>query len=487
MKKYQLIGRRKALSSQSSKEIRYPAAHLHSLPFEILLEVLQHLTDDINNLLSMALVCHKFNSIINKAFLYNTVTLNGSRKFSKFAISHIPTVRSLAKKFSSQVEASSKVNLIQTLILINPPTKETQQSKTKIAGTYDIESMSRRGQDTEYDSYVTSLTNFCKESYSLKNLILSELPPQFAFPIDSDEGSSNSSGSNGGLFSSWKREKPKRTLSTLVLKAQSGWSMPFKYSHISTIISVYDQINELILQNFIVDEGRLSSYQTTQNIEIETLTLKSCAYTNRPTKRVPSFIFKNVNHLKLLNVSSVKDLSVIDFVKSNNNLNKLTIDFNSSVFYESTPNFERAFNFTRFNSFFKLLCSGSGSYSNLNEIELVNFSLWDEHGHRHNIDEVSKDSDQDDWVAPSTDTFETLLSYLSNIPSLRIMLKDRTMETSCIKCGAIQSPGILETLGYCSWERLLSPVIKANEKCKIRLLSFSGNVLFVRDTTAPIK
>lgn len=476
------------------QDISYKAAHLHSLPYEILVEIFQYLHDDLKSLLLLSLTCSKFNSIVNKNLMYREVRLNGVRNFRRFTSVHIPMM-TLSKRFSlssqllqsqqQQLNPSSKINLIYELEVSNPPTKAAGNVKTTIAGSYNIEGItgSNHSKDTDHKDYVNSLVNILRESYSLKILVISEISPLFSFPESHHHELSPSSGNS--FFLSWKhRNPPKRSLDKLVLKSQSGWSIPFKYSHISSLFEVYDTIEELVLYNFVIDESKLQAPVTTKKpIIINKLTLLSCTFllpTNRTTKRKPCDIFLHISHLQLYNISSGKDLSVIDFIKTNNMLSKITIDFTSPVFYGSSA----TFNFARYNLFFKLLCSGSGAYSNLKELEFINFTLLDSHGHLHQVEKAdNNDSDQerDDWVEPPSDTFESLLRFLLSIPLLTITLKERPEgPMTCVNCGTTKEVSRPKR-SYCDWLTILKPLVKQNEKCNVKILGHKGNVLFKKE------
>lgn len=358
-----------------------------------------------------------------------------------------------------------------------PPAKQSGNTTMKIAGSYNVE-ISRRDQHDEYIEYTTTLLNIFRESYSLKHVIISEISPQFEFPnphsIPEEKPYTLS------LFSKAK-SPPTRILTSLTLKAQSGWSIPFKFNHLSAILNVYGAIDELILHNFIIDELKLSNTQSKLSIPmvINKLTLNSCTFildkNSRTGKRNPSVIFQAVSELKLLNISSGKDLSVIDFIKLNKILRKITIDFGSPVFYDSSS----TFNFARYNLFFKLLCSGQGAYSNIKELSFINFSLLDNYGHTHHME--TKEEESDDWVAPATDTFETLLSYVSTIPKLTITLVDRPEgPMKCVNCGTTKDKPRKKNR-YSDWVLLLRPLLRANKNCMVEVLNHRDKLLFRRE------
>lgn len=481
MKKYQLIGRKKAIT-KSKGSVNYSTAHLCSLPVEILMEIFNCFENDLKTLLKLSLVCNKFHLIINKNFLYNNIIITTPRKFSKFSQTHLPSGSySITRRFGHN-EPSNNVNLVRSVHFINPPTRNSTNRKTKIAGTYDVESVQSTDEEASFDDYIHSFTSLLKEAYGLKTITISEISPEFSFPHDIPCDTSS-------VFSSFKSKRPPRTLGKLVLKVQSGWSRPFRTSHVSSLFNVYGAIDELALYNFVLDDLKLPSNSSKVG-GINKLTLFSCIYSNSLSKKMPSQrkrcpdILTEVTELRLLNILSGGDLSVIDVIKQNGKLSKLTLDLDSQVFYLMIKNssIEKQFNFARYNLFFKLLCSGQGSYANLTELELINFDLFDSFRHKHKTKE--EDEDNDDWIAPLTDTFETLLTYLSTIQNLTIVLKEKPKKVrTCIKCGFTKSEQPdkkIHSLNNKEWSILLNPLLSENEDCTVKLFDHRGNRVFVR-------
>lgn len=485
MKRYQLIGRKKQLTPKRT-DIHYPVAHLHLLPYEILVYIFECIgASDTKTLLLVSLTCTKFNSIVNKAVLYHQVKLLGVRSFDKFVAAHIPTINILTRRFLLGLEQvtdpSTKINLIRSLELSNPPVRESENTKTRIAGTYDVEFETRSGRKTEYQEYVTALINILRDSYSLDAIVLSEISPSFAFPdLPVAGGSTAGSLELSSLLLKWRtRPRPQRLLASLTLKPQSGWSIPFRLLLISSFLVVYDSINELVLHNFVIDEAKLQLQSApSKPIVIDRLTLYSCTFVPSTVrsagKRKPYSAFQSVSWLTLHHITAEKDLSVIDFIKANLGLRKISIDFASPIFYH--PN--KLFRFERYNLFFKLLASGHGAYATLKELEFLNFSLLDSYGHLHHIDKSAAQEERDDWVEPPADTFESLLSNVAAIPKLTIVLKSRP-ETfvTCVNCGITkESQKRSKTLH--EWRVLLKPLILANDMCNIEVLAHNHKTLF---------
>ncbi|CUM45531.1 uncharacterized protein AC631_04706 [Debaryomyces fabryi] len=481
MKKYQLIGRKRVFT-KSKPNVNYPTAHLCSLPVEILFEIFNCFEDDLKVLLNLSLVCNKFHTIINKNFLYNNIIITTPRSFSKFSQTHLPsTSHSITRRFGHN-EPSNNINLVKTVHFRNPPTSYSSNRTTKIAGTYDVESVRSRDEQVSFDEYIHSFTSLLKEAYGLKTIAISEISPEFSFPNDIPFNSSS-------VFSSFKSKRPSRILGKLILKAQSGWSIPFRISHISTLFNVYDTIDEVVLHNFVVDDLKLAS-NSSKIGGINRLTLISSIYSNSLSKKVPNQrkkcpeIFLDVTELRLLNILSGSDLSVIDVIKQNGKLSKLTLDLDSQIFYlmAKNSNMEKQFNFARYNLFFKLLCSGQGSYANLTELELINFDLFGAFRHKHKVKEEEEEGD--DWIAPLTDTFENLLVNLSTIQNLTIVLKQSPKKVrTCTKCGFTESEQPdkkILLLNNREWAILLQPLLSENEDCTVNIFDHKGNRIFVR-------
>lgn len=487
------MGSKKVLRTRRA-DVNYPTFHICSLPYEILLKIFLYVEDSTQALLSLCITCTKFNNIINKNFLYRSVTFKSAHQFEKFSQYHLPSSKSsLAKKLKLS-EPSSKVNYIQAVHIINPPAKDASTFKTSIAGSYDVESVETRGQIVTYSSFVTALQTLLEETYGLKTLKLSEISPQFSLPDEIDNGDS-------GYFQLLKRTKAKRTLQRLIFQGQSGWSIPFKTSHIISLINVFDTIGDLTLNNFVINDSKLLSISVTKCISINKLTLNSCIYleqtfnrTSPNKKRLCSPLFANTTILQLQNVLTKQDLSLIDFVKLNGKLQTLILDANSRIFYDyNMETNDKSFNFMKYNNFFKLVCSGQGGYSSLKELVLLDFDLFDCDGHIHHIRENTEEEESDDWIETPTDRFQKFLSYLSQIQNLKIILKEKeSLIHTCIRCGIqfqlesdvdpLENSGAktIITLKDTEWNILLRPLLTGNEKCNVVILDHNLQVIFSR-------
>jgi hypothetical protein len=340
-----------------------------------------------------------------------------------------------------------------------------------------VESVKQRNASLDYDEFITFFLGLLHEGFGIKTITLSEIPPQFAFPDIAIK-------KDGFL-----RRKVSRTLENLILSSQTGWSIPFRFQHISSILTVFDWINELTLKNFIIDEDKLVSPTPLLQklIVIEKLTLISCKFISL-TKRLHSKdkssyyceLFEHVSHLQLIKLTSGNDLSIIDFVKNKNKqLKELTIDLDSSLFFDFSGEQIRFFNFSKFNAFFKLVCSGN-SYSSLTTLNLINFDLFDQHGHIRNVDQTPVD----DWV--NHESLEKFLTNLNSIPNLTIVLKNPLLSLQvCKKCGFVDDNNSNNskeetTSGAINdWNELLNPLLKS-EALKLRVLNHTYNEVFTR-------
>ncbi|KAK6201559.1 uncharacterized protein RJT21DRAFT_35879 [Scheffersomyces amazonensis] len=482
MKRYQLIGRKKSIDKSrfQSIPIEYPPYHICSLPYEILLDIFA--LQDTQTLLKLSLVCKRFKTIIDKTYLYNKLTFKSSRIFKKFAHEHLLIDN----------HTSSQINFIKEIEFINPLIKENTKFEITIAGSYKIDAESSLNPTWNFDEYISCFSNLLNNSYGLKVLTISQIAPEFAFPI---ENSLIPSTSFSSIFNKKKIIKNNhRHIEKVELKTQSGWSIPFKLSHISLILSNFDAINELCLTSFIIDDFKLLSLSSTNKYSsnINKLTLNSCLYANTYKRKVPnkklvsSFIFDNVQILELNNVLSGNDLSIIDFIKLNNKLSTLILDLSSSIFYSKEYS-KHIFNYSKYNKFFKLLCSGHGGYSSLKNLVLRNFDLVEcfDHSNAHKND----DNDQDVWENP-TDNLETLLKYLGCIENVTIVLSKecsvRTVKT-CVKCGFTMSTTndlTVEGLDRVGWTKLLDPLLISNDsKCTVTILNYKLQSLFNRNPT----
>lgn len=445
---------------------------LHNLPLEILLAIFDLYVSDPKTLLRLALTCQKFNSIINKHYLYKDVVIGSVASFSKFSICHLPLFTSSIAKKLKLTDPSTKINYIQTFRSIDPPTKDSVNHNIRVAGLYSVENVHNRS-SSSYQEYIECFLTLLHESYGIKTICISEISPSSTFPTEAI--TSPPSQSSSLLF--WKKEKPRKVLDKLVLKTQSGWSIPFKLSHISLFVNHFSTINELELHNFIIDDYKLTvSFPTlTKSISIKKLSLNSCIYAN--TLRKLNYdkkicpLFSDTTSLELNSILTRSDLLVIDFIKQNRKLTQLVIDFSSSIFYDNDSKFD----FARFNSFFKLICSGSQGYSTLCDMTFIKFDLFQYFGHQH---------EQKTTVASETDTLECLLTYLGQLKNLTIVLKKRLRRfQTCKNCGFTESSDKdkdMTQLTPLEWTIVLRPLLSANENCKIKIKDHNYSTLFTR-------
>lgn len=219
---------------------------------------------------------------------------------------------------------------------------------------------------------------------------------------------------------------------------------------------------------------------------------------------------------------------MIDFMKANHTLLNLIIDFDSPVFYSVNEMGERLFDFIRFNSFFKLVCSGQGGYKSVKELILTNFDLFKHYIHVHKKngrslatiteeeeeegkEEEEEDHEQQDnnreqspsdvdrrlWYPhinanytespilsrPRDDTFDALLSNLAPVPSLTFILKVRPeLVHTCARCGFTKTEvdTQITSLNNNDWWILLSPLLHANESCHVKIMNTNFQVIFER-------
>lgn len=436
MKKYQLIGRKLNNRFPTRKgAINYPPLHLYSLPLEILLRIFRSLHHNGQPLLPVARVCKNFYQIICKYFIYRQIKFKTSVEFFKFANQHL------------NGEVSNKINYLENVTFVNPQIKKSSNQSINIAGSYAVESNSRTMDTLSYTEFISTLGNLFSHAYGLKCVQFTEIAPEFAFPLEFKQKASTS------LFKR-KVTKRKRSLEKLVLRPQSGWSIPLKDIHLSLFCEYFDSIAELHLIDFIIDQP------INVDIKVRKLILQSCSYSIKKIKS-PSPLFKDVSVLELQGLTSSMQLSLIDLVKLNNKLNTLILDLMSSVFYANGE-----FNFTKFNPFFRLLCSGEGSYANLKTLVLKNFDLFNYLKH----DDLHEDVDS--WIEPPTNNFETFMKYVSFVPSLIIVLKKTPVRVNtCKKCGfkKQQLDKLIETLTPQEWEIFLKRLELQDNKLKIQL------------------
>ncbi|KAI5952050.1 hypothetical protein CANMA_005129 [Candida margitis] len=435
MKKYQLIGRKSNNRFPKRKEaVTYPVTHLHSLPLEIQLRIFGSLHNDGQSLLPMARTCSHFYQIICKYFLYRQVQFHTSTEFFKFAHQHLTG------------EVSNKINYLENVMFINPQIKKSSSQSINIGGSYAVESNSRTVDTLSYTGFISTLGTLFSHAYGLKCMQFTEIAPEFAFPLEYKQKTSTS------LFKR-KAPKRKRSLDRLVLRPQSGWSIPLKDIHLSLFCEYFDTIRELHLIDFIIDQP------INVDIKVQKVTFQSCSYSIKKIK-APSPLFKDVSSLELQGLTSSMQLSLIDLVKLNNKLNTLILDLKSTVFYTNGE-----FNFTKFNPFFRLLCSGEGNYANLRTLVLKNFDLFNylKHDNLH--------EDIDSWIEPPTNNFETFMKYVSFVPNLIILLKKTPVRVNtCKKCGfkKQQSDKLVETLTPQEWEIFLKPLELQENNLKIQ-------------------
>ncbi|KAG7193554.1 uncharacterized protein KQ657_000623 [Scheffersomyces spartinae] len=471
----------------------------------------------------MAKTCRTFKTIIYKHVLYARMVFPTMHSFQKYTEYHLPH---LGLKF--QLTAPSDcVNYLQSVVLVNPPVRPRKDMGTNIAGSYIIDDndcdIKRSG--LSYEDFLRSFNAILKEAYGLKSITINEISPHFAFPDTWDDD-------KGGLSKFRKRgQKMKKTLNKLQLSTQSGWTVPFRLGHISGILAEYDTINELILRNFIVDDIKLTSFTipSGQQITINKVTFMSCTFSNSSkNRRKASELFSSVTSVQLSSILSANDLSMIDFMKANHTLLNLIIDFDSPVFYSVNEMGERLFDFIRFNSFFKLVCSGQGGYKSVKELILTNFDLFKHYIHVHKKngrslatiteeeeeegkEEEEEDHEQQDnnreqspsdvdrrlWYPhinanytespilsrPRDDTFDALLSNLAPVPSLTFILKVRPeLVHTCARCGFTKTEvdTQITSLNNNDWWILLSPLLHANESCHVKIMNTNFQVIFER-------
>lgn len=448
------------------------------------------LAGDLQNILSLALVCRKFNNIVCKNFLYNALHFHSPFQFLRFAQAHLGQKASLSLRSSGP---SPRINYIRLISFVNPPSNDVASKLTLIAGTYDFDLL--REDSSVHQSFVAELRNLLSEAYGLKEIRMTELAPQFGFPPPD----------NSSAFSSIKHHfrspKPTRSLTKLVLSAQSGWNIPFKLCHILLFLEVFDQIGELKLNNFILNEAKLVSESLPKQVTVNCLVLTACMYTQ--TRRLGqrhecASLFVKTSSLLLEKIRNTADLSLIDFIKVNDHLRRLSIDVSSPIFYVSDPtDFSPKFDFTRFNNFFELVCSGQKGYSGLKELVLTSFDLFSSYSHEHEknnlacIEEEDEEEEEeeekveeviDPWTRKSKNTFDNFLESLSKVQFLTIVVKEapKVMHT-CKNCGfrvEEESKTVSSLLPY-EWAIILAPILK-NPSCSVLIYDHALQVLFSR-------
>lgn len=472
MKRYQLIGRRRTVA-QRPAPLDHGPWHIHSLPTELLVKIFSYILNDnplsndpvndnancnnnINDLLTLSLVCHRFHNIISKYLLYKRIQFRDMDKFLQFTKVHLPN-----KPFGIN-DISTKVNFIQDIEFINPPIKNSKDHKMKIAGSYDVETRDKSSNQITFEEFNGGLKSLINDNYNLKQIIISEISPQFVFDDLHEESSS---------FLKRHKPKPKRSLQKLVLKAQSGWSILFRLNHLSTFLKTFDSINELELHNFIIDGTKLSQVSLIgiSTPVIDSLCLYKCSFINRNPKGTFCDLFKYTTHLKLVDILKSLDLSMIDFIKANNCLNYLSIDSSSGLFYENGQ-----FNFRVFNPFFKLICSHQGNYGHIKVLVLDNFDLFYQysHNHRHGIE-------MDNPPIEKRQNLMELLNILSSAHYLIIKVKyPHMMIQTCKKCGFLKPEDFtpVEKLTNRDWSTLLKPLL--DNETRFRILNHNLTTLY---------
>lgn len=456
----------------------YPPLHLCLLPFEILLQILTSVQTDINDLLLLALTCSKLNTIILKFFLYRKLRFQSTTKFNVFSQAHLPhKISSLARRFISS-EPSGKINFITSVHFVNPPTYSNFNTLTNIAGSYSVDTL--ESGTPEYRYFVKSLRSLINEAFGLKEIKLSEISPQFQFSPEFVESSSL------GLKSRFRSHKLARCLQNLVLSAQSGWTIPFKLSHIALFSNIFSTISNLHLSNFVISEQKLIPDSSGHISSIDSLLLSACIYadTKKAAKRKCVAIFADTSSLEMSLMQHGADLSLIDLVKANDKLSRLSIDISSAIFYhvDPTENITK-FNFSKYNNFFKLVCSGEGGYSNLKEIVITNFDLFHTFSHQHERNRLGAIQEEESgWPEPTSNTFEEFLRNLSAIPFLTIVVKEapQVMHT-CKNCGfkVKEDTKKVSSLRRDEWCIILDPILSRNS-CSIVVYDHKLQTLFSR-------
>lgn len=478
------MGRKKVVSPVV--KVNYPPLHLHSLPYEIIVQIFDNLAGNLQHILALASVCRKFNSIINKNFLYNSLLFHSPAQFLRFAHAHLGQKTSLSLRSHGP---SPRINYIRLISFVNPPANDAASKLTQIAGTYLFDCLEEG--ISVYQNFVTELKNLMNEAYGLKEIRMTEIAPQFAF--QPPESSSFSS-----IKHHFRAPKPTRSLTKLVLSTQSGWNIPFKLSHILLFLEVFDQISELKLNNFILNESKLVAETLPKPVTVDCLVLTSCIYTHSRRsgqKHECAELFVKTTSLLLEKIRNGADLSLIDFIKVNDHLRRLSIDVSSPIFYACDPNdFALKFDFTKFNNFFELVCSGQKGYLGLREVVLTSFDLFNSYSHEHEktalacIEEEDEDEEEkeegvrDPWAKKPTNTFDSFLESLSKVEFLTIVVKEapKVMHT-CKNCGfrvEEESKTIASLLPY-EWSIILAPILR-NPLCSVLIYDHTLQVIFSR-------
>lgn len=469
---------RKATVKARRRNVSYPSLHLLSLPIEILLRILGFLREDLLCLLLLALTCGKLNGVVLKMFLYELVQFKSVPRFIKFAHAHLPQRASPLRFVLS--EPSSKINFIRSIHFVNPPMFNDLNPVTTIAGSYSLFALDL-GID-QYKGFVRNLQLLLTEAYGLKELSISEILPQFKFSPEFLETSHSNS-----LKLRFKSSTPSRTLEKLSLTAQSGWSIPFKVDHVSLFMRYFREIGSLELHNFVINDAKLMSELA---LPINGLKLSACTYSKQLCKRKGLDTFGGTTCLELESIQHINDLFVIDAIKLNARLSRLSIDISSTIFYhvDSSDNSWK-FQFSKYNNFFKLLCSGKGGYCTIKELVLTEFDLFHTISHEHSTDlntikeedeELEDEIEYPELQEEKEDTFEYLMDSLSQIPMLTIVMKKEPMVIhTCKNCGftVTDSHKGVSSLREHEWTSLLQPLV-TNKDCKVTILDHKMHLLY---------
>ncbi|CAN3353357.1 hypothetical protein DICA3_E05820 [Diutina catenulata] len=401
--RYQLMGRRKVLKATPTPN--YPGAHLHSLPPEILNEIVGFIPSK-QDLIHLGQTCRKLHQVVSRA-VYRELTLTPT-KFYAFGIGHLPLSRRGAPR-----ESSRCTNAVKSVHVVNPPIQNKTNS-TKIAGSYDIETLDRSADS--YQDFVHVFRCLLSESFSIQHITLSEISPTFALPVDAPPS---------GLFRR-SPKTPRRRLARLTLKAQSGWTIPVKSQHLSLFLQYFDIIEHLELVNFIIDDG-FDLAQCSNRVVVHKVTFCSCRYSVKKKRALG--VFTHCSDVVLDKVMSPQDLSLIDYVlmSAESRLTTLEMDMDSPIFYSFVGG-TKTFNFPKFNPFFRLVCSKQGRYANVRHAILYNFDL------AMCLEQVTASSayaGADEWVVDDSG-LSGFLRDLAEVPKLTMKIKSSKV---CVKCG----------------------------------------------------
>lgn len=427
--RYQLISKRKTIAGKSTPD--YPLLHLHSIPTEILSEIIANISNK-TDLAHFGETCRRFHNLVRKQ-LYRDLYFTSDR-FIQFSLAHLPLVRKRGIK-----EPSQCVSVIQLLYIDKPPGANTT-TQAKIAGAYGIESTKT---ELQYDIFVQSLRVLLDECYGLQRITLDEVATNFSFPP-----------STKSKLSFRKVPKaPQRRLSRLTLKTQSGWSLPWRISHISAILDKFETIDNLELVNFIIDDDIETSEYSTR---VNQVTFVGCKYLCK--RKLTVQLFEKCRVIYLPKITNQLDLSLIDFVRAlAPNLEQLILNMESLIFYVSIDGNKR-FNFLKYNPFFRLVCLGEGRYSTINHVVLRNFDLaecvkWSGHT-------------GDEWVVDDNG-LTGFLRDLAAVPRLTIEVISSTKV--CVKCGQED-----KSTEHANWHRVLGQL----QKTKLTIIGPNNKILF---------